>query len=180
MTGKTDMVSVSNLPSHLSQPSRRAKKAEKIPTDFVPISAKGQREIFTAKSCAFEAKQAEEKGDFQHHRISHPLPAVLPPVGRFVASQCGGGVRIPPCPFGSVSGALFGAPKAKQEKRVASCAPPPRPLLPTVRAVAGFHHRRRGAAFSAGGGVENRKSPAVAEQLAGSQQNFKEENESDK
>ena len=106
MTGKTDMVSVSNLPSHLSQPSRRAKKAERIPTEFVPISAKGQRQIFAAKNCDFGVNSTVEKGISRPHHTSHSLSAVLPPVGRFVASQGRGGVRIPPGSFGSVSGSF--------------------------------------------------------------------------
>ena len=74
-------------------------------------------------------------------------------------------------------GELFGTPKAKQEKGAASWTPPPRSLLPTVRAVAPFHQRRRRRGFSAGGGVENRNDPAITGKAAGSRQNFKKENE---
>ena len=58
---------------------------------------------FTPKNCDFGSKPEEKKGNSQPHRTSRPLPAVLPPVGRFVASQGGGRVRIPPGPFGSLS-----------------------------------------------------------------------------
>jgi len=71
---------------------------------IVPISAKIQRQIFTMKSCGFGTKLEKEKIGFRHCCISRPLPAVLPPVGRCVASQGGGGVRIPPSPFGRVLG----------------------------------------------------------------------------
>lgn len=53
---------------------------------IVPISAKRQREIFTTKSYTFNAKPAGKKRDFPRHHTSHSLPAVLPPVGRRVAS----------------------------------------------------------------------------------------------
>ena len=53
-------------------------------------------------------------------------------------------------------------------------------LLPAVRAVAPFHYRRRRRGFSAGGGVENRKNPAVTGKAAGSRQKFKEESQDDK
>ena len=81
---------------------------------IVPISAKRQREIFTTKSYTFNAKPAGKKRDFPRHHTSRPLPAVLPPVGRCVASQGGGGVRIPLQPIWARVGELFGAPKAKQ------------------------------------------------------------------
>lgn len=116
MTGKTDMVPVLNLPSHLSQPSRRAKKAEKFSTEFIPISTKRQRQVFTMKSCRFRAKQAEEKRDFQRRRASRRLPAVLPPVSRCVVSWGEGGVRIPPSLFGSVLGSFSVRRKRSRRK----------------------------------------------------------------
>lgn len=116
MTGKTDMVSVSYLPSHLSQPSRRAKKAERIPTEFVPISAKEQKDVSAVKNYSFEAKPTVEKGNFQPHRTSRPLPAVLPPVGRCVASQGGGEVQIPPSPLGRVLGSFSVRRKRSRRK----------------------------------------------------------------
>lgn len=82
-----------------------------------------------------------------------------------------------PQPIWTRVGELFGAPKAKQEKGAASWTPPPRSLLPAVRAVAPFHYRRRRRGFSAGGGVENRNDPAITGKAAGSRQDFKEENE---
>lgn len=171
MTGKTDMVPVLNLPSHLSQPSQ---------SENVPIFDRGTRCRFAPENHDFGVNPGEEKGNSQPHRTSRPLPAVLPPVGRCVASWGGGGVRILPSLFGCVLGELFGAPKAKQEKGAASWTPPPRSLLPTVRAVAPFHQRRRRRGFSAGGGVENRNDPAITGKAAGSQQKFKEESQDDK
>ena len=53
---------------------------------IVPISAKRQRQIFTMESCVLRIKSTAEKGVFQTHHTSRPLPAVLPPVGRCVAS----------------------------------------------------------------------------------------------
>lgn len=171
MTGKTDMVSVSNLPSHLSQPSR---------SENVPVFARGTRCHFAPENHDFGANPGKEKGHSQSHCASRPLPAVLPPVGRCVASWGGGGVRIPPQPIWARVGELFSAPKAKQEKGAASWTPPPRSLLPAVRAVAPFHQRRRRRGFSEGGGVENRNDPAVARKAAGSWQKFKEESRDDK
>ena len=167
MTGKTDMVPVLNLPSHLSQPSQ---------SENVPIFGRGTRCYFAPENHDFGANPRKEKESSQPHRASRRLPAVLPPVSRCVASQGGGGVRIPPQPIWVRVGELFGAPKAKQEKGAASWTPPPRSLLPTVRAVAPFHYRRRRRGFSAGGGVENRNDPAITGKAAGSRQNFKEEN----
>ena len=100
MTGKSDIGGMWNFPSHLSQPSRRKMY------DFIPISPGEQTAYFTPKNCDFGAKQEEKKENSQPHRTLRPLPAVLPPVGRFVASQGGGGVRIPPGPFGGVSGSF--------------------------------------------------------------------------
>ena len=77
-------------------------------------------------------------------------------------------------------GELFSAPKKQQEKGVGSCPPRPGHNYPQCGQFQGSYHRGREMAFSVGSGVENRKSPAVAEQLAGSQQKSKEENENDK
>ena len=167
MTGKTDMVPVLDLPSHLSQPSQ---------SENVPIFDRGTRCYFAPENHAFGANPGKEKGNSQPHRASRRLPAVLPPVGRCVASQGGGGVRDTTQLIWERVGELFGAPKAKQEKGAASWTPPPRSLLPAVRAVAPFHHRRRRRGFSVGGGDGNRKSLVVTRKTAGSRQNFKEEN----
>ena len=99
-----------NFPSHLSQPSRRKMY------DFIPISPGEQTAYFTPKNCDFGAKQEEKKENSQPHRTLRPLPAVLPPVGRFVASQGGGGVRIPPGPFGGVSGSFSVRRKSSRRK----------------------------------------------------------------
>ena len=136
--------------------------------------------LFRSGKSRFWSKPRGGKGEF----AATPR---LAPVARRVAA-CG-----PPCgfvgrrwgadtiqPIRARVGERFGAPKAKQEKGAASWTPPPRSLLPTVRAVAPFHHRRRRRGFSAGGGVENRKNPAVTGKAAGSWQKFKEESQDDK
>lgn len=93
MTGETDMVPVLNLPSHLSQPSQ---------SENVPIFGSGTRCYFAPENHDLGANPGKEKRNSQSHRTSRPLPAVLPPVGRCVASRGGGGVRIPPSLFGCV------------------------------------------------------------------------------
>ena len=110
-----------NFPSHLSQPSRRKMY------DFIPISPGEQTAYFTPKNCDFGAKQEEKKENSQPHRTLRPLPAVLPPVGRFVASQGGGGVRIPPGPFGGVSGSF--SVRRKRSRRKGRRRGHPRPGL---------------------------------------------------
>ena len=136
--------------------------------------------LFHPEKLRFWSKTRGEKGKF-------PATPHLAPVARRVAA-CG-----PMCglagrrwgtdttqPIWARAGELFGAPKAKQEKGAASWTPPPRSLLPTVRAVAPFHQRRRRREFSEGGGVENRNDPAVTGKAAGSRQKFKEESRDDK
>lgn len=124
MTGKTDIGGMWNFPSHLSQPSRRKLSflfgfwSEDIPRHFTP------------KNCDFGAKPAEKKGIFQPHRTSCPLPAVLPPVGRFVASQGGGRVRIPPGPFGNVSGRFSVRRKSSRRKGWRRARPHPGHFCP--------------------------------------------------
>ena len=107
MTGKTDMVPVLNLPSHLSQPSQ---------SENVPIFDRGTRCYFAPENHAFGANPGKEKENSQPHRASRPLPAVLPPVGRCVASQGGGGVRIPPSLFGRVLGSFSVRRKRSRRK----------------------------------------------------------------
>ena len=136
--------------------------------------------LFRSGKSRFWSKPRGGKGEF----AASPC---LAPVARRVAA-CG-----PLCglvgrrwgtdtlqPIWARVGELFGAPKAKQEKGAASWTPPPRSLLPTVRAVAPFHHRRRRTEFSADGGVESGKNPAVTGKTAGSRQKFKEESQDDK
>ena len=94
MTGKTDMVPVLNLPSHLSQPSQ---------SENVPIFGRGTRCYFVPENHDFGANPRKEKRNSQSHRASRPLPTVLPPVGRCVASWGGGGVRIPPAYLGEIT-----------------------------------------------------------------------------
>lgn len=147
---------------------------------FVPVSIRGYTPPFRSGKSRFGSKPREGKGEFA-------VPLRLAPVARRVA-VCG-----PLCglvgrrwgtdtsqPIWERVGELFGAPKAKQEKGAASWTPPPRSLLPTVRAVAPFHHRRRRTEFSADGGVESGKNPAVTGKTAGSRQKFKEESQDDK
>lgn len=84
MTGKTDMVPVLNLPSHLSQPSQ---------SENVPIFDSGTRYYFAPENRDLGANPGKEKRNSQSRCASRPLPAVLPPVGRCVALWGGGGVR---------------------------------------------------------------------------------------
>ena len=147
---------------------------------FVPVSIRGYTPPFRSGKSRFGSKPREGKGEFA-------VPLRLAPVARRVAA-CG-----PMCglagrrwgtdttqPIWARAGELFGAPKAKQEKGAASWTPPPRSLLPAVRAVVPFHYRRRRRGFSAGGGVESGKNPAVTGKTAGSWQKFREESQDDK
>lgn len=143
---------------------------------IVPISAKRQREIFTTKSYTFNAKPAGKKRDFPRHHISHSLPAVLPPVGRCVASQGGGGVRIPPSLFGRVLGSFSVRRKRSRRKGRRRGRPRPGHFCPQCGQFHRVSHRGRKVAFSVGGGDGNRKSLVVTRKTAGSRQNFKEEN----
>ena len=143
---------------------------------IVPISAKRQREIFTTKSYTFNAKPAGKKRDFPRHHISHSLPAVLPPVGRCVASQGGGGVRIPPSLFGRVLGSFSVRRKRSRRKGRRRGHPRPGHFCPQCGQFHRVSHRGRKVAFSVGGGDGNRKSLVVTRKTAGPRQNFKEEN----
>ena len=107
MTGKTDMVPVLDLPSHLSQPSQ---------SENVPIFDRGTRCYFAPENHDFGANPRKEKESSQPHRASRRLPAVLPPVSRCVASQGGGGVRIPPSLFGCVLGSFSVRRKRNRRK----------------------------------------------------------------
>ena len=107
MTGKTDMVPVLDLPSHLSQPSQ---------SENVPIFDSGTRCHFAPENHDFGANPRKEKRNSQSHRASRRLPAVLPPVGRCVASQGEGGVRIPSSLFGRVLGSFSVRRKRSRRK----------------------------------------------------------------
>lgn len=107
MTGKTDMVPVLNLPSHLSQPSQ---------SENVPIFGSGTRCYFVPENHDFGANPRKKKRNSQSHRASRPLPAVLPPVGRCVTSWGGGGVRVPPSLFGRVLGSFSVRRKRSRRK----------------------------------------------------------------
>ena len=102
MTGKTDMVPVLDLPSHLSQPSQ---------SENVPIFDRGTRCYFAPENHAFGANPGKEKGHSQSHCASRPLPA-----GRCVASQGEGGVRIPSSLFGRVLGSFSVRRKRSRRK----------------------------------------------------------------
>ena len=143
---------------------------------IVPISAKRQREIFTTKSYTFNAKPAGKKRDFPRHHTSHSLPAVLPPVGRCVASQGGGGVRIPPGLFGRVLGSFSVRRKRSRRKGRRRGHPRPGHFCSQCGQFHRVSHRGHKVAFSVGGGDGNRKSLVVTRKTAGSRQNFKEEN----
>lgn len=116
MTGKTDMVPVLNLPSHLSQPSQ---------SENVPIFGRGTRCYFVPENHDFGANPRKEKRNSQSHRASRPLPTVLPPVGRCVASWGGGGVRIPPAYLGACWGAFRYAESEAGERGGVVDAPAP-------------------------------------------------------
>ena len=167
MTGKTDMVPVLNLPSHLSQPSQ---------SENVPIFGRGTRCYFAPEKSRFWSKPREGKGKF----TATPR---LAPVARGVAA-CG-----PMCglagrrwgtdtlqPIWARVGELFGAPKAKQEKGVGLCPPHPGHFCPQCGQFHRVSHRGRKVAFSVGGGDGNRKSLVVTRKTAGSRQYFQEEN----
>ena len=171
MTGKTDMVPVLNLPSHLSQPSQ---------SENVPIFGRGTRCYFAPENHDLGANPGKEKRNSQSHRTSRPLPAVLPPVGRCVASQGGGGVRIPPSLFGRVLGSFSVRRKRSRRKGRRRGHPRPGHFCPQCGQFHRVSHRGRKVAFSAGGGVENRNDPAVTGKAAGSRQKFKEESRDDK
>ena len=135
---------------------------------------------FRSGKSRFWSKPGEGKGEFAATPnltpVAHRVAACGPLCG-LVRRRWGTDTTQP---IWARVGEFFGAPKAKQEKGAASWTPPPRSLLPAVRAVAPFHHRRRRRGFSAGGGVENRKNPAVTGKAAGSRQKFKEESQDDK
>ena len=135
---------------------------------------------FRSKKSRFWSKPREGKGKFAATPHLAPVArrvAACGPLCDLVGRRWGTGTTQP---IWARVGELFGAPKAKQEKGAASWMPPPRSLLPAVRAVAPFHHRRRRRGFSAGSGVENGKNPAVTGKAAGLQQKFKEESRDDK
>ena len=167
MTGKTDMVSVLDLPSHLSQPSQ---------SENVPIFGRGTRCHFAPENHDFGANSRKEKRNSQSHRASRPLPAVLPPVGRRVASQGGGGVRIPPGLFGRVLGSFSVRRKRSRRKGRRRGHPRPGHFCSQCGQFHRVSHRGHKVAFSVGGGDGNRKSLVVTRKTAGSRQNFKEEN----
>ena len=171
MTGKSDIVSVSNLPSHLSQPSR---------SENVPIFGSGTRCYFAPENRDFGANPGKKKGHSQSHCTSRPLPAVLPPVGRCVASWGGGGVRIPPSPFGRVLGSFSVRRKRSRRKGRRRGRPRPGHFCPqcgqlrrsTTGVVEGDFRRAVGS--------RTEKIPQLREKLRGSWQKFKEESRDDK
>lgn len=167
MTGKTDMVPVLNLPSHLSQPSQ---------SENVPIFGRGTRCYFAPEKSRFWSKPREGKGKFTATPRLAPVAAVLPPVGRCVASQGEGGVRIPSSLFGRVLGSFSVRRKRSRRKGRRRGHPRPGHFCPQCGQFHRVSHRGRKVAFSVGGGDGNRKSLVVTRKTAGSRQNFKEEN----
>ena len=81
MTGKTDMVPVLNLPSHLSQPSQ---------SENVPIFDRGTRCYFAPENHDFGANPGEEKGNSQ----SHAPRARCPPCCRLWAAVWPRGAEV--------------------------------------------------------------------------------------
>ena len=146
MTGKSDIGGMSDFPSHLSQPSR---------SENVPIFDRGTRCRFAPENHDFGANPGEEKGNSQPHRASRRLPAVLPPVGRCVASWGGGGVRIPPSLFGRVLGSFSVRRKRSRRKGRRRGRPRPGHFCPQCGQLRGFQgvpkwgQNRRGAITSA-------------------------------
>lgn len=171
MTGKADMVSVLDLPSHLSQPSQ---------SENVPIFDSGTRCHFAPENHDFGANPGKEKESSQPHRASRRLPAVLPPVSRCVASWGEGGVRIPPSLFGRVLGSFSVRRKRSRRKGRRRGHPRPGHFCPQCGQFHRVSHRGRKVAFSVGGGDGNRNDPAVTGKAAGSWQKFKEESRDDK
>ena len=83
---------------------------------IVPVSIRGYTPPFRSGNHDFGANPGKEKRNSQSPRASRPLPAVLPPVGRCVTSWGGGGVRVPPSSFGSVSGSFSVRRKRSRRK----------------------------------------------------------------
>lgn len=136
--------------------------------------------LFHPEKLRFWSKTRGEKGKF-------PATPHLAPTARRVAA-CGPICGLAGWRWGTDTtrpiwgrvGELFGAPKKQQEKGVASCAPHPGHFCPqcgqlrdSTTGVVERHFRRAV-------GSKTEKSPAVTEQTAGSQLNFKEEHENDK
>ena len=130
MTGKTDMVPVLDLPSHLSQPSQ---------SENVPIFDRGTRCYFAPENHAFGANPGKEKGNSQPRRTSRRLPTVLPPVGRCGLVEAEAGYGYHPAYLGACWGAFRCAESEAGERggvvdtpapvtsarSVGSCAVPP-------------------------------------------------------
>lgn len=72
--------------------------------------------LFRSGKSRFWSKPREGKEEFTVPPRLTPLSAVLPPVGRCVASWGGGGVRIPPSLFGSVLGSFSVRRKRSRRK----------------------------------------------------------------
>ncbi len=181
MTGKIDTVSVPNLPSHLSQPSRRAKKKpDKVSTNFVPISANRQRRFSLRIIAILEQNQRRTRKISSH---TAPCPRCQP-CRRLRAGlwpprvKVGYGYHL--AHFGACWGDFQRAESKAGERGGVVDAPTPVTSAHSAgscgRSVTGV----AGRLFSAGGGGKNRKSPAVAGKTAGSQLYFREEDANDK
>lgn len=123
--------------------------------------------ILLRKITIWEQTQGRKRGI---HSPTAPR-ARCPPCCRLWAAVWPRGAEVgygyPPAYLGACWGAFRRAESEAGERGGVADAPP-RSLLPTVRAVAPFHQRRRRRGFSAGGGVENRNDPAITGKAAGS------------
>ena len=158
MTGKTDMVPVLDLPSHLSQPSQ---------SENVPIFDRGTRCYFAPENHAFGANPGKEKGNSQPRRTSRRLPTVLPPVGRCVASRGGGGVRIPPSLFGCVLGSFSVRRKRSRRKGRRRGRPHPGHFCPQCGQLRRFTTGVVEGDFRRAVGSRTKMIPQLREELRG-------------
>ena len=146
MTGKIDTVSVPNLPSHLSQPSRRAKKPDKVSTNFVPISANRQRRFSLRIIAILEQNQRRTRKISSH---TAPCPRCQP-CRRLRAGlwpprvKVGYGYHL--AHFGACWGD-FQRAESKAGERGGSCPPPPGHFCPQCGQLRKVCHRGRRTTF---------------------------------
>ena len=128
-------------------------------TVFVRILVPEKVSQFCLKMSRFRHKVREKKMNF-------PATPHLAPVARRVAA-CGPICGLQGGKWGTDTtrpiwervGEIFSVPRAKQEKGVGSCPPPPRSLLPTVRAVErGLSPGSQHSPFSGWWGQKQKKS----------------------
>ena len=150
-------------------------------TVFVRILVSEKVSQFCPKMSRFRHKVREKKMNF-------PATPHLAPVARRVAA-CGPicglqggkwGTGIPPGPFGSVLGRFSACREQSRRKGWGRARPHPGHFCPQCGQLSEGYHRGHSTALSVVGGVKNRKSPAVAGKIAGSQLHFREETANDK